>query len=204
MTILKKFSAFFAVCLLIVSTSCVETIVVGSVTTGVLVMRQKTLVDTRHDVAIATNIGTEFIKNGLKNPGNSIDVTVNEGRVLLTGIARDPQKARLASDLAWKVENVKEVIDEIQLSENNLRPRDFSRAMFDYGLTLEIEAKLLLLREVASVNYKITTVNKVVYLIGVAADDGELQKVLTKISKVRGVEKIVNHVILSDDRRRNR
>jgi osmotically-inducible protein OsmY len=204
MTILKKFSAVFAVCLLIFSTSCVETIVVGSAATGVLVMRQKNLTDTRHDIAIATVLGTEFIKNGLKNPGNSIDVTVNEGRVLLTGIARDPQKAKLASDLAWKVENVKEVIDEIQLSENNLRPRDFSRAMFDYGLTLEIETKLLLLREVASVNYKITTVNKVVYLIGVAAADEELQKVLTKISKVRGVEKIVNHVILSDDRRRNR
>lgn len=204
MTILKKFSAFFVVCLLIFSTSCVETIVAGSAATGVLVMRQKTLADTRHDIAIAANLGAEFIKNGLKNPGSSINVTVNEGRVLLTGIARDPQKAKLASDLAWKVENVKEVIDEIQLSENNLRPRDFSQAFFDYGLTLEIEAKLLLLREVASVNYKITTVNKVVYLIGLAADDEELQKVLTKISKVRGVEKIVNHVILSDDRRRNR
>ena len=200
----KKISAFFAVLLLIFSTSCVETVVVGSAATATVVLRQKTLQDTRQDVVIATKLGADFIAHGLKNPGNSIDITANEGRVLLTGIARDPERARLASQLAWKISGVKEVIDEIQVSEeNSLRPRDFPVAFWDYVLTLRIETALILGKEISAVNYKVTTVNGVVYLLGVAADDDELQNVLSKISKIRGVKKIVNYIILANDSRRH-
>ncbi len=203
MMISKKFSAVFAILLLTFSTACVETVVIGTAATATMVLREKTLDNTRQDVTIATKLGAEFIKNGLKNPGNSIDITVNEGRILLTGIARDPQKAKLAADLAWKTEGVKEVIDEIQMGDDSsLRPRDFSKAFFDYGLSLRAEAALLFGRDIASVNYKITTVNGVVYLLGVASNDEELQNVLAKVSKIRGVKKIVNYVILSNDSRR--
>lgn len=199
----KKFSAVFAILLLTFFTSCVETVVIGTAATATIVLREKTLDNTRQDVTIATKLGAEFIKNGLKNPGNSIDITVNEGRILLTGIARDPQKAKLAADLAWKSEGVKEVIDEIQMGDEiTLHPRDFSKAFFDYGLSLRIEAALLFGRDIASVNYKITTVNGVVYLLGVSSNDEELQNVLAKVSKIRGVKKIVNYVILSNDSRR--
>ena len=203
MMISKKISAIFAVSLLIFSTSCVETVVVGSAVTATMVLREKTLDNTRQDVAISAKLNTEFVKHGLKNPGNSIDITVNESRILLTGIARNPQKASLAAELAWKVTEAKEVIDEIQVSEETaLHPRDFPKAFFDYALTLRVETKLLFTREIASVNYKVTTVGGVVYLIGVAADDEELQKVLTLVSKIRGVKKIVNYVILANDSRR--
>ncbi len=203
MMISKKISAVFAIFLLTFSTSCVETVVIGTAATATMVLREKTLDSTRQDVTISTKLGAEFIKNGLKNPGNSIDITVNEGRILLTGIARDPQKAKLAADLAWKSEGVKEVIDEIQMGDDSLlHPRDFSKAFFDYGLSLRAEAALLFGRDIASVNYKITTVNGVVYLLGVSSNEEELQNVLSKISKIRGVKKIINYVILSNDSRR--
>jgi osmotically-inducible protein OsmY len=203
MKILKKITTIFAVLLFVFSTSCVETVVVGSAATGVLVMREKTLSKTQGDVLIATKLGSEFVKNGLKNPGNSVDITVNEGRVLLTGIVRDKKRAQLALDLAWKINGVKEVIDEIQLSNSGLRPKDFSKSIADYLISAQVETKLLFGRNVSSLNYKITTVNKVVYLIGVASDAEEIRKVLTITAKVRGVEKVVNYIILIDDRRRN-
>jgi osmotically-inducible protein OsmY len=62
--------------------------------------------------------------------------------------------------------------------------------------------KLLFVQNVASINYKITTVNKTVYLIGVAQDKEENQKVLNIVAKISGVKKVVNHVILIDDNRR--
>jgi osmotically-inducible protein OsmY len=190
------FALFFA-------TSCVETVIVGAAATSVLTVREKSFKSTQKDVVIASKLGKEFISNGLKNPGNSIDISVNEGRVLLTGIARDPEKAKLANQLAWKITSVKEVIDEIQVSEEeNLRAADFGRAFMDYVITLEIEAKLLFISDVATVNYKITTVNKTVYLLGLANDNSEMQKVLTMVAKVSGVKKVVNHIILVDDNRR--
>lgn len=200
MTILKILSA---VIILTLSTSCVETVLVASATTGTLLMREKTFADTRHDAGIASKLAVNFIEKGLKSPNNSVDIMVNEGRVLLTGIIRDHKKARLASQLAWRIRGVKEVIDEIKLSEDkHLRPRDISNASVDYVLTAEIEGRLFFKRRISSVNYKITTVNGTVYLIGIAANERELRRVLSLISKVRGVKQIINHAILSDDIRR--
>lgn len=202
MKILKKFPAISAIFLLLFSTACVETIVVGSVATGMIATREKNLSHTRSDILISTKLGAKFLESGLKNPGNSVDVTVNEGRVLLTGIVRYEEKAKLASELSWKVLGVKEVIDEIQLRDD-FHAKDISSAFRDYLISLEIESKLLIARKVSSANYQVTTVGKTVYLLGVASDSAEMQKVLSISSQVRGVEKVVNHVILASDSRRN-
>ena len=192
----------FSLLALFFATSCVETVVVGSTVGGALIVREKTIADTKDDVVIATKMGTSFIQNGLKNPGNSIDITVNERRVLLTGIARDQEKAKLAVKLAWKVAGVKEVIDEIQLSdEEHLKPKDFSSSTYDYYLTLSVETKLLF-SSVSSINFKITTVAKTVYLFGIADNEAEMQRAISIAAKTRGVKKVVNHVILADDNRR--
>ena len=184
-------------------TSCVETIIVGSMATGSMVTREKSAGDMKDDVWISAQIITKYTGKGLNGFKNSVDVTVNEGRVLLTGVVRDPKKEELAVNLAWKVDGVKEVINEIQLLEDpNYRPKNFSRATVDMILTMEIEAKLLIKPQLRSTNYKINTVNGVVYLMGIAADEEELNKALDVVARVRGVKKVVNHIILSDDRRR--
>ena len=99
-------------------TSCVETIVISTGVGAGLAYREKTIDDTRSDLKISTKIALKFIAKGLKNPGNSIDITVNEGRVMLTGIARNPAKAKLAQELCWQVKGVNEVIDEIQIPDD--------------------------------------------------------------------------------------
>ena len=200
----KKFSVVLASFLLIFTTSCIETVVVGSVVGGAVVVREKSFNDTRKDIVISTKLGSIFIANGLKNPGNSIDTTVNEGRVLLTGIVRDANKAKLAQELAWKVAGVKEVIDETQIREDgSFKAKDISIAAKDYAITTEIESKLLFGRNISSINYQITTVAGTVYFLGVAENDGELRRVLSIASKVRGVERVVNYVIVKNDSRRS-
>lgn len=188
----------------IILCSCVETVVIGSITGSALAIREKSISNTQKDILIATQLSSKFIKNGLKNIGNSVDITVNEGRVLLTGIVRDYKKAKLASELAWQINNVKEVIDEIQISEENLRPRDFSSALIDYLISLQIEVKIFAKSNLHSVNYKITTVNKIVYFLGIARDDSEMQNALDIASKINGVKKVVNHLVLVNDVKRRK
>lgn len=204
MNILKKISLIFSLLFLTFSTACVETVVVGTVATGAIVTREKNLTSTRDDMIISTQAGVILMENGLKNLGNMVDVTVNEGRVLLTGIVRDSTKAKLSSELVWKVEGVKEVIDEIQLREGDkIKPKDFSIGFFDYIITSTIEAKMLINKKVSTYNYQVTTVNKTVYLLGVAENSDEMDSVLSIASKTGGVKKVVNHIILLNDRRRH-
>lgn len=204
MQISKKLSALTLLSSLIFLTSCVETVVVGSFATATVAVREKTLNDTRYDIQIYSVLSADFVQNGLKNYGDSVDITVNEGRVLLTGIVRDQSKAKLASELAWKVTGVKEVIDEIQSRDgDSVHFADFTSASYDYLITAKAETFLLFSKKVSSVNYKATTVNKTVYLIGVAQDEAELNRVIKTITKISGVEKVVSHVVMLSDRRRN-
>lgn len=203
MLLMKKIFPVCAAMLLLFATSCVETVVVGSLATGTIMVRDKSFADTRKDIVISTKIGSEFLGHGLKNYGNSVDVTVNEGRVLLTGIVRNAGKAKLASELAWKVKNVKEVIDEIQIKyDKKVHLKDYASAASDYALTTQIESKMLFDSRILTLNYQTTTVDGTVYFLGVAQDEIEKRKVLSLASKVRGVKKVVDHIILADDNRR--
>ncbi len=185
-------------------TSCVETIVISTGVGGGLAYREKTIDDTRDDLKIATKIGLNFISKGLKNPGNSIDITVNESRVMLTGIVRDPAKAKLAQELCWQVKGVNEVIDEIQIREDGkFKLADIGSAFYDYIITAEIETKFALAKDLRTLNYQVTTVNNEVYLLGVAIDEKEMNRAVSIASKVNGVNKVVNHIILANDSRRN-
>ena len=188
--------------LLIITTSCVETVVVGSLAGAAVVTREKTIADTGDDILIASKIDKEFILNGLKGVTNSVGVMVNEGRVLLTGIIRDPQKGDLALDIVWKINGVKEVIDEIETSDGGLRTHDFTGTFSDSYLTSIIKVKLFLHPKIAPTNYKITTFNRVVYLIGVYKEEEDLKEALRLVSTTYGVKKVVNYVISANDRRR--
>jgi osmotically-inducible protein OsmY len=184
--------------------SCVETVVLSSVAGGGISIREKSFYNTQKDVVIASKLATKFLGNGLKNIGNSVDISVNEGRVLLTGIVRDTNKAKLAQDLAWKIPNVKEVIDEIQIRQEKLRPRDFSSALIDYFITLQLENKIFFNSNLHSINYKITTVDRSVYILGIASDDLEMQNALDIAAKINGVKKVVNHLVLVNDVKRRK
>jgi len=201
--ILSKFKSFlFLIVLGIGLCSCVETVIIGSISSGSVAIREKSFNSTRKDVVIATKLGSQFITHGLKNIGNSVDITVSEGRVLLTGIVRSEEKAKFAQQLAWKINNVKEVIDEIIISKESLRPKNFSSALIDYLITLQLEAKLFLKSDIHSINYKTTTVDRNVYFLGIANDEAEMQTALDLASKINGVKKVVNHLVLINDVKR--
>jgi osmotically-inducible protein OsmY len=196
--IMKNTKKLILGCSLLFLTSCVETAVLGGLTGGVLVTRDKSFVDTKDDIAINARLAKEFLDQSL----TAIDVIVYEGRVMLTGVVTDPKKARKAVDIAWNINGVKEVIDEIQIVKNRSLIKKMARYSNDAAITTQIESQILFKKNVASLNYKVTTVNGIVYLIGVGQNSSEIKRVADLCAKVSGVKKVVSHVILVDDKRR--
>lgn len=195
---MKNFFKARFLCLIIalfVLSSCVETVVTGFFATGYIGARNKSFKDTRSDIAIASRLAIKYFENGLKKVGSSVDITVNEGRVLLTGIVSDRKKIDLAVRLAWQDDRVKEVIDEIMyIDRNHLSAKDFSKSLNDYYITSKVEGILLASNNVSFVNYKVNTIRGHVFLIGRVKDDVDLKIALTRIAKIRGVVKVINHV----------
>ena len=69
-------------------------------------------------------------------------------------------------------------------------------------IVAQIKTDLLLDKNVSAVNYSLDSVRGVVYIMGVAQSQDELDRVIGYARNVRYVQKVVNHAILKGDPRR--
>jgi osmotically-inducible protein OsmY len=125
-----------------------------------------------------------------------VDLQVHEGRVLLTGMVEAPETRIEAVRLAWQAEGVGEVINEIRIAEE---PRSFSDYLQDGWLARQLEMKILLDERIRSINYSIDAVDSVIYLMGVAQDEAELQRVIDHARDIPYVRRVVSYVRLRED-----
>ncbi len=129
-----------------------------------------------------------------------VGIEVNEGRVLLTGQVKSQQARLDAVRLAWRAPGVKEVINQIQVTDKG-GITDYAR---DSWVTTQLVGKLLIDRDVQSINYNVETVGGVVYLIGIAQNQAELDRVTNHARNLSYVRKVVSFVRLKNDPRRNK
>jgi len=121
-----------------------------------------------------------------------IDITLFEGRLLLTGTMHSEDGRRKLIENAWKADGVDEVIDEIFVGDDTSFGQGFEDARIDQTL----RAKLITDKNASSADYKIAVSNAVVYLIGAARSQEELDRALELARTVGGVEKVVSYVTL--------
>ena len=124
-----------------------------------------------------------------------VNLQVQEGRVLLSGNVAKPEQRLDAVRLAWRAPGVREVINEIDIAESS----GLDDQARDAWITKELEATLLLDKAVSSINYSVVTVDKVIYLMGVAQSQAELDRVVGHAKDISYVRRVVNYVLLKDD-----
>src|SRR5690606_23947977 len=115
------------------------------------------------------------------------------GRVLLMGELTSKHNLDMVLRAAWSTNGVREVLNEIQLVEGG-RKQGMLSYTNDAFVTSQAKTRLLAERGIASANYKIETVNGIVYVIGAARSEQELQQALYVISLAAGARKVVSHV----------
>lgn len=127
-----------------------------------------------------------------------ISTAVYERRVLLTGIAKSVEKRDAAVRVAWQTAGVREVINEIIVDPSGNSGTFFT----DTWISAKLRTKLMFDRDIESINYTIDSLRGTVHLLGVAQNQEELEKVLAHARNLSSVRKVVNHVILKSDPRR--
>lgn len=125
---------------------------------------------------------------------SDVDLTLYEGRLMLTGTMRSEEGRRKLIANAWKADNVKEVIDEIIIAEKT----SFGQGFEDSRIDQTLRARLIADRDVSSGDYKMSVSRAVVYLLGTARNQKELDEALQQARSVGGVEKVVSHVAIRD------
>ncbi len=185
---------FISLSILLIYSGCAQ-VAVGGISKSVMVAKEERTVGTFiDDTVIAAKLKNLYFNNNEKIFFN-VDVEVNEGRVLLTGTVETSDIRIEATKLAWGINDVVTVINEIQISDND-NILDYAD---DLVITTKINAKLLINKEINNLNYNIDTVNKIVYVIGIAQNKNELANVIDIINSVYGVKEVINYVRLKED-----
>jgi osmotically-inducible protein OsmY len=87
------------------------------------------------------------------------------------------------------------VLNEIQVTDKG----GIGNYLRDVAIANQLRAELLFDRDISAINYNVEVVNQIVYLIGIAQDQAELDKVIGHARTIRYVEQVVNHVVLKGE-----
>lgn len=123
---------------------------------------------------------------------SDIDITVFEGRLMLTGTMRSEDGRKKLIENAWKANGVTQIIDEIFIGDKT----PFGQGFEDTRIDQTLRARLLTSENVTSGNYKIAVSNGAIYLIGSANTQPEIDAAIAMARSISGVNQVVSHVTL--------
>ncbi|MBC8269589.1 MAG: BON domain-containing protein [Rhodospirillaceae bacterium] len=162
--------------------------------TGVAAYQERGIEGVARDSAIEARIFKLWAQRD-KNMVVHMSIEVYESRALLTGIARTEQERADAVGMAWKADGVKDVINEIVVGE----APGLGEVARDTAITAELKSRLTFDGDILAVNYAIETVRGVVFLLGIAQDQVELDRVIAQARNISYVKRVVSYVQLKAD-----
>ncbi len=189
-----------SVSLLLVGTlpGCVGMLLGAGATAGVAASEERGFAKAVSDTEIRAEINHLWLQKDFEMY-RQVSLTVNEGRVLLTGTVPTPEARIEAVRACWQAGGVKTVINEIQVKNDG---GGFLSYSSDVIISQKMKAGLLFDKDVYNINYTVDVNDGVIYLMGIAQTQKELDKVMGHARDISGVKGVVNHILLKDDPRR--
>ena len=171
------------------ASGCAPIIIGAGAGAGVAVAQERGFQGAMNDTEIRLQINDLWFKDSL-SLYSKINLQVQEGKVLLTGNVPDPESRLNAVRLAWLANDVREVINEIEVQDKS----SLTDSAQDIWIATQLKSKLLIDSEVSSINYSIETVNQVIYLMGVAQNQAELDRVIGHAKNISYVRRVVSYM----------
>ena len=171
--------------------NCAQVVTGTAVKVATVSQEERSIGEFVDDAIIKTVIKNTYFDQS-ENLFFNIDVEVSQGRVLLTGTVENIDLKIEATRIAWGVDGVNTVINEIQISNSD----SILNFADDLVISTKILGKLMLEEDVNSLNYNVETVNKLVYIIGIAKTEKERDLVVNIAKDVYGVEEVINYIAI--------
>ena len=130
----------------------------------------------------------------------NIQVEVLDGRIFLSGKVDEPEEKIKITKLAWETKGVREVKNAIVIKGNS----NFKQTAKDILITSQLRTALIINKKTKSRNYTLETINKKIYIFGIAMDIDEKKEVLSEAEKIYDVEKVIPSIYLASELSRNK
>jgi len=122
----------------------------------------------------------------------AVSTEVVQGRVLMTGNVPTADNKVDASRIAWSVRGVKEVRNEIEVTDRG----GIWNYTKDTWISAQVKTAIITDTDISGLSFSVETNNQVVYLTGVASSQAELDKAVNHARNVSGVARVVPYVVV--------
>tara|TARA_A100001015_G_scaffold117547_1_gene130386 strand:+ start:27 stop:605 length:579 start_codon:yes stop_codon:yes gene_type:complete len=125
----------------------------------------------------------------------SIQSEVLDGRIFLSGKVDEPEEKIRITKMAWETKGVRSVKNAITIKGQS----NFKSTAKDILITSQLRTALILNKNTKARNYTLETVNKNIYIFGIAMDAEEKKEVINEANKIYDVDKVIPSIYLATE-----
>jgi len=130
----------------------------------------------------------------------SIQSEVIDGRIFLSGKVDEPEEKIIITKMAWETKGVRAVKNAITIKGQS----SFKGTAKDILITSQLRSALIFNKKTKSRNYTLETINKKIYIFGIAMNLEEKKEVINEANKIYDVEEVYPSIYLVSELSRNK
>ena len=130
----------------------------------------------------------------------SIQSEVIDGRIFLSGKVDKPEEKIKITKMAWETKGVRSVKNAITIKGQS----SFKSTAKDILITSQLRSALIFNKKTKARNYTLETINKNIYIFGIAMDKEEKDEVINEANKIYDVKEIFPSIYLASELSRNK
>ncbi len=130
----------------------------------------------------------------------SVQSEVIDGRIFLSGKVDLPEEKIKITKMAWETKGVRSVKNAITIKGQS----NFKSTAKDILITSQLRSALIFNKKTKARNYTLETINKNIYIFGIAMDEDEKKEVMNEANKIYDVKKIIPSIYLVSELSRNK
>ena len=191
---IKIILTFFIVTIL---SGCIGISSKGLFGTGVSIALDPRTLGTQIDDSIMQKNLASRIKSKDKKYLLSINSSVLDGRIFLTGKVDNPEEKLQFTKLAWETKGARSVRNDIKIKEEF----NFKQSAKDILITTQLRTAIILNKNIKASNYQIDTYKKKIYIYGIAINLEEKDLIISEAKEILDVKDVIASIILLEDLR---
>ena len=125
----------------------------------------------------------------------SVSSEVRDGNIFLSGKVEEPEEKIKITKMAWETKGARSVKNAITIKGQT----SFKSTAKDILITSQLRSALILNKKTKARNYTLETINKNIYIFGIAMDADEKKEVIDEANKIYDVEKVIPSIYLATE-----
>ena len=130
----------------------------------------------------------------------SIQSEVRDGNIFLSGKVQEPEEKIKITKMAWETKGVRSVKNAITIKGQT----NFKSTAKDILITSQLRSALIFNKKTKARNYTLETINRKIYIFGIAMDKEEKVEVIKEAKKIFDVKEVFPSIYLATELSRNK